>query len=94
MSQTIPDIPLNQEWKSLNSETGLPIGSSMVINNKSTSEVLLSEGDQPEASSTQGVVLTSYKDNKSTKETTTGSLEIWARIAGSLGTAKITVQGK
>lgn len=94
MAQTLPDIPITQEWQSINTLSGISVGDFMVVNNKSLTEVILSEGTKPPTASLQGVVLTSYRDHKSTKEIIEGSLEIWARIAGQAGTARITIQGK
>lgn len=92
MAQTIADITITPTWQSLNTLSGIAIGSAMTIDNKSTSLVLLAEGTQPSASSKDGVPLTTYRGTNSTKIIPSGSLEIWARIEAASSTAKITVQ--
>lgn len=92
MAQTIADITLDETWQSLNTLTGLAVGTAMVINNKSNSTCLLSEGTQPTVGSSQGVPITSWHHTESIKIIPVSSLEIWGRVPADTGTAKLSVQ--
>lgn len=93
MAQTIPDITITTAWQSLNTLSGIAIGTAMQADNKSTALILMSEGTQPAADNVGGVPLTSYAGNKSTRSIEAGSLEIWVRIDADSSTGRITVQG-
>lgn len=92
MAQTIADIPITPTWQSLNTLSGIPVGAAMQINNKTITLVILAEGTQPLADSTDGVPLTTYRDTKSGKVVPAGSLEIWARTDANVASGLITVQ--
>lgn len=92
MAQTIPDITITTAWQSLNTLSGIAVGTAMAADNKSTTLVLLAEGTQPSANDLDGVPLTTYRDTKSTRTIVAGSLEIWARVGASSSTGRITVQ--
>lgn len=92
MAQTIPDITITTVWQSLNTLSGIAIGTAMQVDNKSTALILLVEGTQPNAIDVDGVPLTAYSGNKSTRSIEAGSLEIWVRIDAASSTGRITVQ--
>jgi len=89
MAQTLPDIELTTEWQSINTLSGIPVGTEFVFQHKGRfHKVLLSEGTQPEADSKQGVML-SVVDR--TINIAAGSLEIWGKNLASNSTAHVQV---
>ena len=92
MSQTIADKIVTPIWQSLNTLSSIPIGTEMIVHNKSTSLMILAEGTQPDVNSLDGVPLTSYRDNGASRIIASGSLEIWVRINGNTSEGKLSVQ--
>lgn len=92
MAQTIADITVTPIWQSINTLASIVVATSIIIDNKSTSLVILAEGTQPAADSKDGVPLTTFKDTKSSKSIAAGSLEIWARVHADTGTATLCIQ--
>lgn len=93
MSQTITDITITPLWQSINTLTGISVGTSMQIDSKTLTQIILAEGTQPAADSTDGVPLTTYNATKSSKIVSLGSLEIWARTESDTGVGSLSVQG-
>ena len=88
MAQTIPDIPVDRTWISLNSESGIAIGTAVNIQLKNWKRnVIISEGVQPSADSIDGRLLTPQERNIPYRD---GSLELWVRTKN--GSALIHVE--
>lgn len=92
MAQTIADITITNTWQSLNTASGLVVGTAMIIQNKSTNWVVLAEGSQPSVNDLDGVYITSLSHLEASKIAKAGSLEIWARTVENGDEAKLSVQ--
>ena len=92
MAITNNDTPLDTTWQSLNVLSGIPVGQTFQINNKTNSTCLIAEGTQPPEGSTRGVILTPSGLIETTSLIPANSLEIWARVMGTVGTARLSVQ--
>mgnify|MGYP003636020330 CR=1 FL=1 len=92
MAQTIADIPVTTTWQSINTLSSISVGTEIIVDNKTIAVVLMSEGTQPAADSKQGVPLTAYADNLSSRTIKSGSLEVWIRVESDTGTARIVAQ--
>lgn len=92
MAQTLPDILIpSDDWVSINTLTSTAIGTYLTISNKSTRKVVLNENTtKPTASSTDGIVISSFKGAEPSGVVPDGSLEVWAKGLG--GPAKLSVQ--
>lgn len=76
MARTREDITIGSSWTNLNEASGIGVGQSMAIQNKSYSSVIFIEDDEmPEPNDTRGDVFTTF-ERTSIME---GSLTIWAR---------------
>lgn len=94
MAQTIEDIPVdNTAWVDLNTESGISVGTKMLITNKSDTWGLLYEGAvAPSIDSVDGVLITNLNKSYATAIILAGSLKIWA-IAKKEGVGlKLSVQ--
>lgn len=80
MAQTIPNITVTNEWQSINSLSGIAIGTAIYIQNKSPLDMYIAEGTQPSSNSTDGAVLTPLREIDSAVSILAGSLEIWVRL--------------
>tara|TARA_R110000851_G_scaffold20753_2_gene62561 strand:- start:1338 stop:1622 length:285 start_codon:yes stop_codon:yes gene_type:complete len=92
MAQTIADITVTTAWQSINTLSSISVGTEIIVDNKTIAVVLMSEGTQPSADSKQGVPLTTYADNLSSRTIKSGSLEVWIRVESDTGTARIVAQ--
>lgn len=92
MAQTLIDETIGSTWVSLNSLTGISIGTSFIITNKGVEWLVLAEGTEPSAGSNDGVYLTDVSSEDSSKLVTSGSLEIWAKSLDSKNNANINIQ--
>lgn len=81
MSQTIPDMTVTTNtYTSLNSTLGIPVGTPLQIQLKTTGSFRLQEKTtQPINSSEDGVILTDVSGGYAIADITSGSLEIWAK---------------
>ena len=97
MAATLPDIQVTtSEWVDLNSESGIPVGDRMNIQNKKGIRLLLVESEtQPTASFNSGVTVAVFPEITSIVNIPAGSLRIWAKAIVSnppFNTATINVQ--
>ncbi|UNY40442.1 hypothetical protein KLEP7_gp194 [Pseudaeromonas phage vB_PpeM_ KLEP7] len=94
MAQTINDIKVpSTDWVSVNTLSGLSIGTSILIQNKAPAWILLYESaTKPNAALKDGSLLTNLEGQEPSKMISSGSLEIWAKstIEGCCG--RINVQ--
>ncbi len=79
MSQTIKDVPVGDTWINLNTTTSIAVGTAMAILNKAPHWVLLAEGAQPSADSTDGIPLRDMRSAYANSNIPSGSLTIWAK---------------
>jgi hypothetical protein len=79
MSATLPDVVVSSDqYTSLNTITGIPIGTGMLIQLKGSSEIRIVESvTQPANSVVDGVVLTTLRQGYATAKVQTGSIEVW-----------------
>lgn len=93
MSETLPNIRVeNDDWISVNAESGISVGTAFQINNEGNFKVkLLESSTQPLVNDTRGVLLTSLNKSRSIVKIAEGSLEIWAKSVG-LTSGKIVAQ--
>jgi len=93
MAQTPPDITVTTaDWLSLNTASGFAVGTAFSVLNKSTHDILLSEGTKPTADSLDGVFLLGVDTAYAFTTMPTGSLEVWARAISD--DATIVIQGE
>tara|TARA_R110000850_G_scaffold79746_2_gene171777 strand:- start:302 stop:586 length:285 start_codon:yes stop_codon:yes gene_type:complete len=87
MAQTLPDITIGQTWVDINTESGIDVGEVMLISNKGSGSVLLLEQTTtPSDSSNIGVPMTSAQDPYAVYTILSGSLKVWCKAKGVLGT--------
>ena len=81
MADTIPDITIgNDVFYSVNSLSGIAVGTEIIISNKSNSTVLIQvKNTQPSSASTAGVVMHTPPNETSIKTVTAGENEVWVR---------------
>lgn len=81
MSDTLPDIQIsNTEYSDINTLTGLAVGTSLAISNKSTSPILLQiSSTKPADDSTDGELLSINPYSTSVKVITSGENTVWAK---------------
>lgn len=82
MPQTIADIEITYDsWVSLNTESGIAVGTAVNIQNKGIYTCVIAEGTQPTSvTSTDGeLIYPARNSNEGSKQATAGSLELWAR---------------
>jgi hypothetical protein len=92
MAQTLPDIIIGQTWVDINTESGIAVGDVMLISNKGSGDVLLVEqATAPLDSSKEGVPMTNTGDPYAVYTVLSGSLKVWCKAKGVLGTT-INVQ--
>lgn len=94
MAQTLPDITIGNTWVSLNASTGIAVGTTFKVQNKSTTWVILQESStQPLNTDTKGELVTDLFHTEPSKIIAAGSLEIWAKstIDGRLATVSVQV---
>ncbi len=93
MADTIADISIsNQNYVSINTLTTIPVGTKIIITNKSSSEVLIQvSSSQPSASSKDGVPLQIQPHLSASKTITLGENEVWAKSTD-FNNALVTVQ--
>jgi hypothetical protein len=92
MAKTLADITVTaDDWVSLNTLTGFPVGTYMTVTNKSSREVVLFEDSvKPVADSVDGIILTPLVGKEPSGIVPDSSLEIWAKGLG--GDAVLSVQ--
>lgn len=92
MANTIPDISVStSEFVSVNTLTGILIGTAVTLQNKGQSDIYFVESDvKPADNSTDGLIITTINRPFSIGNSTAGSNELWVRADGSLG--KLHVQ--
>lgn len=74
------EVDINESWQSLATLTGLPVGTHMVIQNKSSVWVHVSEGSQPSADSKGGYLISPFDSTESSYVIALEeSDEIWVR---------------
>ena len=76
----------------MNTLSGIAVGQALLVSNKTNSTYLIAEGTQPAEGSTKGTISTAVSLSESVKAIPANSLEIWARVLGTVGTAKVSVQ--
>jgi hypothetical protein len=92
MPQTLPDIVIGQTWVDVNTESGIAVGSAMLITNKGSGDILvLEQTATPLDSDTIGVPVTNTDSPYATANALADSLKIWCKTRGVLGTT-INVQ--
>lgn len=93
MSDTIPDIQASSDvYVDINTLSGIVAGSAIVVENKSSNNVLLQiSASQPAADSQNGTILHNAGDENSIKVITAGENTVWAKSIGSTS-ADISVQ--
>lgn len=81
MANTIPDITISNDlFSSVNTLSGVAVGTEIIISNKSNSTVLLQVSNtQPSSGSTDGVVMHVPPQSTSIKTVTSGENEVWAK---------------
>lgn len=97
MATTIPDIKITSEWQSLNSLSGIAVGTSFLVNNKGNVGILMYENTTipTDNTSNNGILLTPPFWSASCKYVETGSGEIWVKCTTpASSTGLITVQLK
>lgn len=94
MAQTLADVVVTPTWQSINTTTGLAVGTKLSITNKSTSPMVIAEGTQPASDNKDGVPLAAYTSRIMVPEKVVleGSLEIWIRVTGDTSQGKVAVQ--
>lgn len=93
MSATLNDVQIGNDWVSINSTTGIAVGTAMSIQNKSTTWVLLQESStKPNIASNNGILITDLFHQEPSKEVLSGSLEIWAKSTVTNRPATLSVQ--
>jgi hypothetical protein len=91
MAQTNPDITIpTEDFVSINTLSGIAVGTAMTITNKSSSYILLAEGTKPAATSEDGVLVSPMSDTYAIADIPSGSLEIWAKSISF--SSKVSVQ--
>jgi len=89
MAQTLPDIVLNKTWQSINTLSGIAVGTSMIIQTKGAfHKVILAEGTQPTSDSRDGRMIDRKQRDASVID---GSDEIWGRTVS--GTCRVFIEG-
>ena len=83
-------IPSNQ-WVSINTLTGIPVGTAMELTITSTYPVQLWEGTQPDVNFRGGKPTTNMSKPYASPEITEGSGEIWAICVGDGFSSSISV---
>lgn len=92
MAQTLPDISIGQTWVDVNTESGIAVGTAMLLTNKGNGEILvLEQTAAPSASDTIGVPVTNTDAPYATANALANSLKIWCKARSVLGTT-INVQ--
>lgn len=95
MANTIPDISVTSDsFVSLNSESGLVVGTALSFQNKGSTDIYIVESDTlPAATSTDGILLSQFSRDYSIGGSTVGSNEIWARSVSGTGRIHLEVGG-
>ncbi len=93
MSDTIPDVKVGTDaYADINTLTGIPVGTALVITNKSPSTIHLQvSASQPTDSSKEGEILYPGPAPTSIKLVTSGENTVWGKSVGH-GEARISVQ--
>ena len=92
MAQTRPDMIVTDTWQSVNSVTGISLGTQMLMANKSNTQIVVAEGTEPLSTSYDGYPLGTGSLFGSNLIVDSGSLEIWVRVREGKGTGIINVQ--
>lgn len=96
MPEYIPDLPIpSDEFVSINSLSGVAVGTAMTIQSKSALWVRLVESaTKPLSTITDGVLMSSLYQNYAIATVKTSSLEVWAITVSSNinNTAKLSIQ--
>lgn len=92
MAATLPNIPVGDSWVDINTQSTISVGTAMEIINKGGGDVVLVESSsEPSPSSLDGIPLTTTNAPYAIANIKTGSLKIWAKASGKLGSV-INVQ--
>lgn len=94
LPRTYPDIEINNEWKSVNALTAIPVGTRTVLLNKSAYPLRIATGAQPAADSTNGIVLSDPYGFYAELEIAATALEIWAKAANPSDVIDIAVSSE
>lgn len=95
MAESTQDIPVpGNDWIDLNLESGIAVGTRMILTNTGKSPALLYEGDtKPTSGSFIGKPITTQDRPYAEVEVKSGSLNIWAKASrGAKSTTKINIQ--
>ena len=92
MAQTIPDLIIGDTWVDVNTASGIAVGTSLDLLNKSPTWLRLAEGTAPAADSTDGLTLGNMDTSYARRIIPTGSLTIWAKSSVVGRTTKLSVQ--
>lgn len=61
MADTLEDLPVTSTWASVYTLSGITAGTSIFIQNKSSTPIVVSTGTQPTAASTKGFAVPSFE---------------------------------
>jgi hypothetical protein len=91
---TIPDITVDStEYVSVNTLTGIAVGTAMSILNKTTNWTRVQEiVAKPADTDTAGVLISSMSESYARADVALGSSEIWVRVAEEGRVATLSVQ--
>jgi len=95
MAQTLPDITAtSDDWVSINTLSGIPVGETFTVTNKSSFLVLLHESSaKPAAGNLSGSVLTNLTGTQPSAVIPFGELEVWAKSLNGSAVLSITQSG-
>ena len=79
-------------WQSVNSVTGISLGTQMLMANKSNTPIVVAEGTEPLSTSYDGYPLEIRGTFGGNLIIDLDSLEIWVRVAEGKGTGILNVQ--
>ena len=93
MAQSIADIEITTTWQSVNTLSGIAVGTAFELINKSNRELLVWKGTTPVADSVDGIPVASFPNEYCNVIFEAGELDIWCRVnVDDSGPAKVHVQ--
>lgn len=86
-------ITITNEWQSLSSLSGFPVGTQVKLQNKgNVFATMIESATQPAADFKEGEYITSVREAEPSKVIPTGSGEIWLRVTNGLYRTELFVQ--